>query len=982
MPKFSGKIEHWIAFWEEYQHAVDNKSDMDDCTKLVYLKQAILDRGLKSTIADLGIQEKSYAAAVKLLKNRFNKPRIIHRQCCEAIKAISPNDNTRISLTKMADNVQHILTGLTRLESLEILTSMTELAMNKELKHLWLNHTSKITTTPPVEDLIAFIREKADQAEGEVTAPTKPPERHKNKSTHHRSGKGFSNVTTAPTAAIPTAAPVSVSTSAPVSQRRGAPQAGRTAYPPCKYSCPLCPENYYPYHCEVFKSYSTAQRKEHVRLHSLCTNCLKAGHLPADCRSTYKCKTCRGNHNYLIHDDQPAVSTPTSAASHPTVASTYTTQEEDESLNLPDCLLMTSQVLITCPTGTTMVARALLDSGSTLSIISSRTRKILELSNLGSSVRIKGVGLTAETTLCPLVRLTLSSSYQKDWTQGLTVAVMNKVTRNIPIKDASSVRDLPHLQDIHLADEHFDLPGPIDLLLGQDVWQKLFLPGESTSPQGTPAAWHTVFGWVILGQYTPDHPVHAVVATAQVVSSSKAQQESDDLLAKFWELEEPPQNDNLFTPEEQRVEQHYQDTHVYLPDEKRYQVKLPRTVGNLQLGESKTQAINRARSNERSLIRKQSWPAFQTFIQEYLELGHAQPVSPDDLLLPSSACYYMPIHSVYKQSSSTTKVRAVFDAIAKSTSQISLNDQLAVGPTIQPTLEQTLLRFRTYAVAVSGDISKMYREVVLAPEERSFHRFAAPTDPWREFQMNRVTFGVTASPYLAVKTLQQVARDFGSSLPQASYHIENSFYVDDFFGGADNPQEAIALQEDTRSILSHAGFQLRKWRSSSSKVLEKIPSEILEPLPNQELVDTHSASYPKALGLIWDSREDTMATSVELPTAYSSTKRGVVSDIARTFDILGWLSPVILPMKVLYRELWVKKLDWDQEVPDELKQQHEKWRSELHLLVEVRMPRHYFNKRKPLTVSLHGFSDVSKLAFAGVFISEPPIHQALHHHFL
>ena len=134
VPKFSGKIEHWIAFWEEYQHAVDNKSDMDVCTKLVYLKQAILDPGLKLTVADLGIQEKSYAAAVKLLKDRFNKPRIIHRQCCEAIKAISTNDNTRISLTKMADNVQHILTGLTRLESLdasEILTSMTELAMNK-----------------------------------------------------------------------------------------------------------------------------------------------------------------------------------------------------------------------------------------------------------------------------------------------------------------------------------------------------------------------------------------------------------------------------------------------------------------------------------------------------------------------------------------------------------------------------------------------------------------------------------------------------------------------------------------------------------------------------------------------------------------------------------------------------------------------------------------------------------------------------------
>ena len=79
----------------------------------------------------------AYAAAVKLLQDRFEKPRIIHRLCCEDIKALTPNNNSRVSITEMADKVQHILTGLTRLGSLgasEILTSMTELVMNKELK--------------------------------------------------------------------------------------------------------------------------------------------------------------------------------------------------------------------------------------------------------------------------------------------------------------------------------------------------------------------------------------------------------------------------------------------------------------------------------------------------------------------------------------------------------------------------------------------------------------------------------------------------------------------------------------------------------------------------------------------------------------------------------------------------------------------------------------------------------------------------------
>ena len=268
----------------------------------------------------------------------------------------------------------------------------------------------------------------------------------------------------------------------------------------------------------------------------------------------------------------------------------------------------------------------------------------------------------------------------------------------------------------------------------------------------------------------------------------------------------------------------------------------------------------------------------------------------------------MPIHAVYKASSTSTKVRAVFDASAKSTTQVSLNDLLAVGPTIQPTLDQILLKFRTYPVAICGDISKMYREVMISTEDQSLHRFLwweGVTQPLKDYQMQRVTFGVAASPYLAVKTLQQAAADFGSNLPQASHHIQTSLYVDDFFGGAATSTEAITLQADIRAILSKAGFKLRKWRSNSKQVLSSIPDDLLESLPTQDLVDMHSASYLKALGLVWDSRKDTMATHVELPATYSSTKRGIVSDVARTFDVLGWLSPTILPMKLLYRQTTV-----------------------------------------------------------------------------
>ena len=236
VPKFNGKIEQWIPFWEEFEHAVNSKTDMNECTKLVYLKQAILDPGLKSTIADLGIKDKAYPTAIKLLQDRFNKPRIIHRQCCEAIKSIPTNNNSRASLTEMADKVQHILTGLTRLESLgasEILTSMAEMAMNKELKHQWLTHTSKSTTTPPVEEVIAFIKERADQAEGEEsTVPVKPSlEKSRNNKPAHHKNRGSSHAASAPPAITPAVVPAAAPAFAP-QQVRGASQAAKTEYLP------------------------------------------------------------------------------------------------------------------------------------------------------------------------------------------------------------------------------------------------------------------------------------------------------------------------------------------------------------------------------------------------------------------------------------------------------------------------------------------------------------------------------------------------------------------------------------------------------------------------------------------------------------------------------------------------------------------------------------------------------------------------------
>ncbi len=81
------------------------------------------------------------------------------------------------------------------------------------------------------------------------------------------------------------------------------------------------------------------------------------------------------------------------------------------------------------------------------------------------------------------------------------------------------------------------------------------------------------------------------------------------------------------------------------------------------------------------------------------------------------------MHGVVKESSTSTKLRIVFDASARTTSGYSLNDTLIPGPTPYPLLTNVLLRFRQHVIGMSADISKMFREVSLHSDDRDLHRY-------------------------------------------------------------------------------------------------------------------------------------------------------------------------------------------------------------------------------------------------------------------
>ncbi len=240
-------------------------------------------------------------------------------------------------------------------------------------------------------------------------------------------------------------------------------------------------------------------------------------------------------------------------------------------------------------------------------------------------------------------------------------------------------------------------------------------------------------------------------------------------------------------------------------------------------------------------------------MMEYFALGHAEIIYKEELNNPDS--YYLPVHTVSKPSSTTTKLRAVFDASAKTTNGVVLNDILLPGPNLYPVLLDALIRFRKYAIGISADISKMFREILLHPSERDLHRFVVKmeNDELVDCRMKRLTFGVTSSPFLATKVL------YCSSHPNAARAIEKDFYVDDFLAGADTVEEAWALHVELCDLLSKAGMTLRKWRTNSKYMRLKIPKELSETSP---LTLTTPKQAPKALGIHWDVVSDSLLENI------------------------------------------------------------------------------------------------------------------------
>ena len=339
VPTFNGDILNCRTFWEQFCIAIHDRTHLSDAEKLAYLRHALKDSTAKSTIEGLSRSGDHYAETVKCLETRYNRPKLIYQAHVKKIVEIPAlKDGSGSELHRLHDIAQQHIRALKAMghePDGTFITSFLQLKLDKTTIYEWQKHNQDSTDVSHYQDLLDFINMRA-QASETLNSETCRPQR----SDHPRKPPPFRSATF--TAEV-------------------------------NGNCVVCrTEKHALFTCPQFKSLPRDKMISTVRYNELCLNCLKPGHFSKRCRSQNRCRRCQRPHHTLIHNDSRESLITTAPPQMPSLTSStdpIVSSNTSAGSNIPNTLLMTCQVRIKAPDGTYVKARALLDSGSTISFV-------------------------------------------------------------------------------------------------------------------------------------------------------------------------------------------------------------------------------------------------------------------------------------------------------------------------------------------------------------------------------------------------------------------------------------------------------------------------------------------------------------------------------------------------------------------------------------------------------------------------------------
>ncbi|XP_063830297.1 uncharacterized protein LOC135079574 [Ostrinia nubilalis] len=928
IPVFTGKYSQWPTFLDLFNETIHNNSSLSNAQKMQYLKGKLRGEA-ERLIQHLNISADNYETARDLLMHRYNNTQVLFTNQIETfLSQPSVHRQSAFELKRLYDTTMESIHAIHNLgvDTTSWDPLLVHLICKKLDTETYTDYKESRKTPrelPSFEELMNFIESKFTALE-----PLSKRERDTTDKKHSYQSK--------PT--FKSLYPKRISSE---------PYQSVVTYTP---KCPLCEDKHDLYQCEKFLNMTPDTRLTTIAKKEICQNCLYKHYRP--CNSTKRCKYCNEYHNSIIHDDiaqSRSVNQKSPLASNDKRPAKPQNNKQHNVNHVAaddeEILLTTVMLKVKAADGTFITLRALLDQGSQISLLSENAAQLLGLQRRHVNASVSGIGTSSKSGK-GIVTMDCQSLYE-DYSFTTQALIISKVINCLP-NNSFSKQSWPHLQHINLADPDYNISKPIDLLLDASIYSDIIMNGLIKGPHQAPIAQQTKLGWILSGNVQRFN-CHVVINDV-------------DNLSRFWEVEAINDTSSNMSEQEIYCEDLYQATTRRL-DNGRYQVALPMKQDFEELlGTSKPKAIMQFKQLEKRMAKNEVLStSYCNFMHEYLQLGHMRPVQAADRMTSIPTCY-LPHHGVLNLDSTSTKFRTVFNASSKTTSGHSLNDLMECGPNLQQDLQGLILQWRTHKYVITADIEKMFRQILIREQDSHLQTIvwrSSPEDLLREYRLTTVTYGTKAAPFLAIRTLRQIAQDNATEYPLAATALETSFYMDDLMSGHDSKKQLKELQRQLIDVLKGAGMNLRKWSSNELDVINDLSAHQKgAPL---EFRDTESR---KTLGLRWNPSSDTFTFQNKIDyqdTIKKHTKRQLLSDVSKIYDPLGWLSPVTIRAKIVFQQTWLSDLQWDDELPADIQTEWQQIREDLKNIDNFQIDRYLGDKHN---YQLHGFCDASEKAYA------------------
>ena len=676
--------------------------------------------------------------------------------------------------------------------------------------------------------------------------------------------------------------------------------------------------------CKTVKTIS--DRRKILSDKKLCFNCTGPRHRATDCRSTRTCQICKNKHHTSICEQSP------------------------------DLLLTTNSDRVIYPVVLAKIngvkCRALLDTASGSSYASETLINKLKINPVRNETK------TIETlTNFSTRKIKVYQVKIQDTTSEFTFETeLNKLEREVLIKLPNPnyidlIAKYSHLSGIKMNDIDKKPELPIHAVLGASDYTKIKtreLP--RVGKLGEPFAELTKMGWVLISPGQENDLTNALFT-----KTSRTDYE------ELCSLDVLGVEDSHLNHSDEYIYEKFKKQ-LSRDSDGRYETGLIWKENHPPLSNNKTASFGRLRSLVKNLKRSpETFEAYDKVIRDQLENNVVEEVKSENEATNDKE-FYLPHKAVIRKDAETTKLRVVYDASAKSETGVSLNECLEKGPPLQKLLWDILIRARFRPIVLCADIEKAFLQISIKNEDRNslkFHWVNNLNDlVVKILRFTRLVFGLIQSPFILEGTLQEHFKNCFTKYQKLIERIKDDMYVDDLVTGGETTQEVAIVKNDAISMFSEGGFKLHKFHSNDPSLETKAIENNHETNYAKQQLGTKPNEI-KILGVPWDKTKDTL--SVHIPVFCETlTKRTVLQALASIYDPLGFISPVLLTGKIIYRKLCDLKIPWDAEIPKELQKEWIKWKQTLNSKIEI--PRCIAQIRDHLSyIDIHLFNDSSIL---------------------